>query len=336
MSTPKQSSVIYGDAPFIEDMGVLTTLCLLHDEVILVGGKPLDEHLNDYWERSNAKGDGTTPTVVEQIFQVLLPEKAVSFLSPSDVEARFPGCGDTELPGINGFETKDINGKSSLVVNADVKSLNHVSRLVLAGFSNGPRTVSTVLRDATLISAAIKSELPIVCEKAHISLNPSATRVSVVANFLAHRTLQKLALPELRAYHAEDILEARLKLKDELGEFKAGILELVWLLHQRNDISGDLRGIGFDCELLIETKISASISSLEHAIAKHESRVIRRILKTTGGALLELGKSLLTPSMAGALLGGSGALMKVSEGMEAQAPAIQIASFVYKAREKKF
>lgn len=336
MTVPNLSSVIYGDSPFIEDMGILTTLCLLHDEVILVGGKALDEHLDDYWQRSNAKGDGTTPTVVEQIFQVLLPEKAVSFLSPSDVDARFPGSSDTELPGINGFERKDINGKSSLVASIDVDKLNHVSRLVLPGFANEPRTLSSVLRDAVLISAAIKSELPIVCEKAHISLTPSATRVSEISNFLAHRTLQKLALPELRAYHAEDILEARLKLKSELDEFKAGILELVWLLHQRKDISGDLRGLGLDCDLLIETKISAALYSLENAIARHESRVIRRILRATGGALLELGKSLLAPSMASALVGGSGALMKVSESLDAQAPTIQIASFIYKAREKNF
>ena len=152
MSNLKQSSVIYGDSPFIEDMGVLTTLCLLHDEVLLFGSKPLDEHLNDYWERSNASGDGTTATAVEQAFQVLLPEKAISFLSPSDVEARFPGSNATELSGIDGFETTEVNGKTSLVPKIDVKNLSHVSRLILAGFTNGPRTVSSVIRDASLIS----------------------------------------------------------------------------------------------------------------------------------------------------------------------------------------
>lgn len=336
MSNPKQSSIIYGDSPFIEDMGVLTSLCLLHDEVLLFGSKSLDEHLNDYWDRSVLSEGDPTPTVVEQAIQVLLPEKAISFLSPSDVEARFPGSDATELPGIDGFERMEVDGKSSLIVKTDVKNLNQVSRLILAGFSNGPRTVSSVMRDASLISAAITSKLPIVCEKSHISLAPTATRVSEVANFLAHRTFKKLALPELRAYHAEDILEARLKLKGELAEFKAGILELVWLLHQRSDLAGDLRGIGHDCDVLIETKITAAISLLEQAIAKHESRAIRRILKATGGGLLELGKSLITPSISGALVGGSGALMKLSESMEAQAPSIQIASFVYKAREMKF
>ena len=336
MSNLKKSSVIYGDSPFIEDMGVLTTLCLLHDEVLLFGSKPLDEHLNDYWERSNASGDGITATAVELAFQVLLPEKAISFLSPSDVDARFPGSNATELAGIDGFETMEVQGKTSVVAKVDENNLSFASRLILAGFTNGPRTVSSLIRDASLISAAIQSELPIVCEKAHFSLAPTATRVSEVANFLAHRTFQKLALPELRAYHAEDILEARLKLKGELTEFKAGILELVWLLHQRNDLSGDLKGIGRDCDVLIETKIAAAVSSLEQAITKHESRAIRRILRATGGVLMELGKSLISPSITSALVGGSGALMKLSESMETQAPSIQIASFVYKARERKF
>jgi hypothetical protein len=336
MNSLKQSSVIYGDSPFIEDMGVLTTLCLLHDEVLLFGSKSLDEHLNDYWEGSNATVEGTAATAVEQAFQVLLPERAVSFLSPSDVEARFPGSDAIELPGINGFQTTEVHGKTSLVANVDVKNLSPVSRLVLAGLKKGPRTASSLIRDASLISAAVQSELPIVCEKAHFALSPTATRVSEAANFLAHRTFQKLAIPELRAYHAEEILEARLKLKGELVEFKAGILELVWLLHQRNDLSGNLKEFGRDCDVLIETKITAAISSLEQAIAKHESRAIRRILKATGGALMELGKSLIAPSIIGTLVGGSGALMKLSESMETQLPSIQIASFVYKVRERKF
>ena len=54
------------------------------------------------------------------------------------------------------------------------------------------------------------------------------------------------ALPDLRAYRAEDILEARLKLKGELAGFKAGIRDLVWLLYERNDLSGNLMGIGHD------------------------------------------------------------------------------------------
>lgn len=336
MSTQKQSSVIYGDSPFVEDMGVLTTLCLLHDEVLLFGSKPLDEQLNDYWERSTARANAATASPVEQAFQVLLPEKVISFLAPSDVEERFPGSDATELPGIDGFETTEAHGETSFVARIDAKNLNLVSRLVIAGFKKGPRTVSSVIRDAALVSAAVQSQLPIVCEDAYVALAPTATRVSEVASFLAHRTFRKLALPELRAYHAEDILEARLKLKGELIEFRAGILELVWLLHQRSDLSADPKEIGRDCDVLIETKIAAAISSLEQAIAKHESRSIRRILKATGGALVELGKSLITPSMTGVLVGGSGALMKLSESIETQTPSIQIASFVYKARERKF
>ena len=260
----------------------------------------------------------------------------ISFLSPSDVESRFPGSNTTELSGIDGFESKVIDGKTSLVVKTDIKNLNQISRLVLAGISKEPRTISSVIRDASLLSAAITSELPIVCEKSQITLKPTPTHVSEVATYLAHRTFQKLALPKLRAYHAEDILEARLKLKGELAEFKAGIRDLVWLLDERNDLSGNLRGIGHHCDVLIETKITAAILSLEQAMAKHENQRIRRILKRFGTASVEIVRSNIVPSIAGALIGESSALMKLSESMEARAPNIQIASFVYRARERKF
>ncbi|OQW75590.1 MAG: hypothetical protein BVN35_08015 [Proteobacteria bacterium ST_bin11] len=336
MSNRKPSAVIYGEAPFIEDMGVLTTLCLLHDEVLLFGSKSLEEHLNDYWDRSDARRNGASSAVVEQLFQVLLPEGVISFLEPADVETRFPGGYHIELPGIEGFDTVVIDGKPSVVMKADAKKLNHVSQLILSGLADGQRTVSSLLRDVNIISTAVGTGLPIVCEHAHIAPNPSTTRVSEVANFLSHRTFQKLALPELRAYHAEDILEARLKLRDSREEFRVGILELVWLLHQRNDLSDDLSKLGHDCDVLIETKITAAISMLEQAIQKHESKAIRRILRAAGGALVELGKSLIAPSIPGVLVGGSGALMKLSESMEAQQPSIQIASFVYKARKREF
>ncbi|KVT23035.1 hypothetical protein WK48_23315 [Burkholderia ubonensis] len=134
----------------------------------------------------------------------------------------------------------------------------------------------------------------------------------------------------------DDILEARLKLSGELRDFRSGIRDLVWLIHERIDISGDLRGLAKECDTLIDTKIWAAISNLERAIASHESKKIRRILKTTGGALLEVGKTLLAPTIGGTLLGGSAALLKVADGLDTTPATVQIASFIYKAREKKF
>jgi len=223
-----------------------------------------------------------------------------------------------------------------VVVKGDVKKFNNITRLIIGGFKKEKRTVSDVIRSGSLVSAAVQTGIPIVCSQAHITLKPTTTRVSEVATFLSHKTLQKLVLPELRAYQTEDILEARLKLKAELQEFRAGILELVWLLHQQHDISGDLRGLGADCEILIETKIAGAVLSLEQAIASHKNKKIRRMLKVAGGALLELGKSIVAPSLPGLLMGGSGGLLKVAESMDTQLPKIQIASFLYKIREKDF
>lgn len=336
MVTNNKSKVIYGDSPFVEDMGVLTTLCLLHEEVLLFGWKPLDQQFDDYRRKLNTQG-ATELAVVEDILQLLIPEGVIIYHSPKDVATKFLGSDEIEFPGIEVCEETEINEeKCRLVLKADIKNFNHLTWLVMKGLKKGKRTVASVIRDASLISAAAQSAIPIVCEHSHITLAPSVTRVSEVATFLSHRTFHKLALPELRAYHVEDILEARLKLKAELQEFRAGILDLVWLLHQRNDLAGDLRGIRADCDILIETKIAGAVLSLEHAISTHKNKKIQRILKATGGALLEFGKSLIAPTLPGLLMGGSGGLLKLSESIDTQLPQIQVASFLYKVCEKKF
>lgn len=336
MNRAKNSSVIYGDAPFIEDMGVLTTLCLLNDEVLLFGNKSLGDHLEDYWAKGITLSNGDSQSVVEQTFQILQPEGVVSFLSPADAAARFPEMDDLEIPGIDGVETINKDGKSSVALKINKGELNNFSKMVLHGTKKGQRRVSDLIRDISLFGTAVKSGIPIICEYAHMTLTPSSTYVSEVASFLAHKTVQRLALPELRAYHAEDILEARIKLKSEILEFKASILDLVWELHKRVELNGDQRSLFKECDILIDTKITSAILQLENAISSHENNKIRRILKTTGGVVIELGKSLLTPNMAGALMGGSSALLKLAESMEKQPPTMQVASFIYKVRDKRF
>lgn len=335
MRGTEKSRVIYGDAPFVEDMGLLTTLCLLNDEVLLFGKTTLDKQLDEYWVRHSGQ-DSVEESIVSQTFQSLLPEGVVSFYSPSDIESQFPGTDELDLPGIDGLETLEVDGKSVLRLKVNAAKLNDFTRTLLRGFNAESRTVSSLRRDVSLLSVAAQVGLPIACTSAQIALSPSSTRVSEIASFLERRTFERLALPELRAYHVDDILEARLKLRGELQEFRAGIRELVWLLHQRVDISGDLRGLAKECDILIDTKIWAAVSTLEKAIATHQSKKIRRILKTTAGALLEVGKSLLSPTVAGPLLGGSAALLKVAEGLEVSPPTLQIASLVYKVREKDF
>lgn len=335
MTDSKKSCIIYGDGPFIEDMGVLTTLCLLHDEVLLFGSKPLKEHLDEYWGAESGTAEGDVPSIVEQTFRDLYPEGVVSFLAPSEVSTRFPGADDMELPGVEGVQPAQVNGKDVLMIKTDPGKLNELSKLILRGVNPGIRTARDLLRETSMIGAAHTSGIPIVTQRAQINLLPSSTRVAEAATFIAHRTLQRLALPELRAYDAGDILEARAKLKDELAEFKAGLLELVWALHQKSDLGGDFRELSHQCDILIETKISSAVSQLERAVANHESMKIRRMLITTGAALLELGKALLTPGYSSALLGGSGAVLEIAKRMETPAPTMQVASFIYRVREKR-
>jgi hypothetical protein len=333
MTAQEKSRIIYGDAPFIRDMGILTTLCLLHDEVLLFGTKSLDQQMEDHFQGADTSQDNDK-ALVEKMLEVLVPEGILSFYAPSDVTTAFPNSDELQLSGILGIEEVDIDGKKSMLLKIDDAKLNDFSRVLLRGFATGQRTVSTLLRDTSVISAAFTANIPIICEKAHIAVNPTPSKVSEVATFLSHRAFQKLALPELEAYHPEDILEARLKLNNELQEFRAGILELVWLLHQKVDIGTNLQSLGRHCDVLIDTKIASAIRQLENAIEAHNDKRIRRILKVSGGALLELGRAFVSPSLSTGLLWGSSAILKVAEGLETKQPSIQVASFVYKVKNR--
>lgn len=328
-----QSTIIYGSSPFIEDMGVLTTLCLLHDEVLLFGTCSLEEQLGKYWDANQEQPK--SDSVIEQIFQVLEPEKLVTFMSPQDAMDRFP-TSNVKLDGILNVEQTEINGKKSIYLNVDEDKLSPLSKMILNGTTTSQRNISSFVRDLNVFSTAYTSNIPIISTAEHFTINRSDTNVSAVANYIAHQTLEKLALPQLRAYHAEDILEARVKLKSEFIEFKAAILDLVWLLHQKIDLDENLSKLPKECSILIDTKIRSSMLLLESAISTHKSSAIRRLLQTSGNVVLELGKSLVSPSISSALLGGSAAVLKATETMDMQQPSNHIASYIYKVREKAY
>lgn len=330
-----RSRVIYGDSPFIDDMGVLTSLCLLHDEVILIGNGSLDEELGSYWNGLGERIKDAAPTVVEQAVQFLLPESVVSYYSFfdakvlwSDDEIRKRGLGI--CPG--GFD----EGEKKLILYADPARQDSVTKILTGRISDGPPTISALLRDLTVLSASVGSRIPVLCKGGCIIPTASRTFVSEAADHLASVAVRALVLPELEAYNAEDILEARLKLSVDLQAFRAGILDLVWLLYERSGLIDDLSKFQRDCEVLVSTKLVAALSSLEAAIQSHQNKWIRRILKTTGGVFMELGKASLGGGLPGLLLGASGAALKISEHMEASSPTVPIASYLYKIREKNF
>ncbi len=328
-----RSRVIYGDSPFIEDMGILTSLCLLHDEVILVGNNSLDEDLGSYWDGLGERAKDAVPTVVEQAVQSLLPESVVSYYSLSDAKGLW---GDDEFgkrklgisPG--GFD----DGEKKVILYADPSRQDDVTKILLGGISDGPRTVSAMLRDLTILGASVGARIPVLCKGGCIILTPSRTFVSEAADHLASVAVRALVLPELEAYNAEDILEARLKLASDLQAFRAGILDLVWLLYERSGLIDDISKFQRDCEVLVSTKLVAALSSLEAAIHSHKNKGIRRILKTTGGVFMEIGKASVGGGFLGLLLGASGAALKISEHMEVSSPTVPIASYLYKIREK--
>lgn len=329
-----RSRVIYGDSPFIEDMGMLTSLCLLHDEVMLIGNNSLDEELESYWEGLGERAKNSSPTVVEQAIQILLPESVVSYYSASDAKELWDDDFGKMNTGISFGEFDD--SAQNIPMYLDPLQQTDLTDLLLNGISGGSRTVNAMLRDVNILSVSFGSRIPILSKGGCIVPVRSKTFVSEAANHLANVAVRALVLPELEAYRAEDILEARLKLAADLQAFRAGILDLVWVLYERSGLIDDLAKFHRDCEVLVSTKLVAALSSLEAAIQSHQNKGIRRILKTTGGVFMELGKASLGGGFPGFLLGVSGAALKVSEHMEASSPTVPIASYLYKIREKNF
>ncbi|WP_150141540.1 hypothetical protein [Candidatus Enterovibrio escicola] len=329
------SKVIYGDSPFIEDMGVLTTLCLLHDEVLLFGSYSLGGQFDKFWSQIDENSSPESVKVVEQVFQYLVPEGVVKFFSPN-AALEYYSISTVELDGIESIGKTQAGNKKTMSVIVEEEKLSPLSRLILKGVGSDKKVVSSFLRDVILFSVAHSAKLPVVLDGTQHSTNPNKDTVGFAAGYLSHKALEKLALPQLRAYHVEDILEARIKLKNEFFEFKAAILDLVWLLHQQANLYEDIDSLPKHCEILIDTKVKSALMLLESAIGAHQNKSIRRILQPTGNVILELGKSLISPDISASILGGSAAILKATESIGGNEPTNHIASYIYKLRERKF
>lgn len=148
-----------------------------------------------------------------------------------------------------------------------------------------------------------------------------------LAATLAQSAICQLALPDVRAIHVEDILEARTELKDELLEFRAGILKLTWLLYQRVENKNDLEQIRQEAGTLVNTIIKGSLLSLENRMRRHKKKRIRRMLFGTGRVLVDAG-TLSLASLGKIFLKIAGEVNSVKP------PEDQVATYLYRLKGK--
>jgi hypothetical protein len=164
--------------------------------------------------------------------------------------------------------------------------------------------------------------------------NPD-TLAEQLSEVLATTAIAQLALPEIRPSHVDDLLEARTALRDELLEFRAGILNLTWLLHQQIKGENDLTEIRQEADMLVSTKIKAAMLSLEHRMRQHENKRIRRMLFGTGRVLVDAAKLLLPGGWQEKLItGGKALLQTATEINSSNPPEDQVATYLYKLKRQ--
>ncbi|MCX5643466.1 MAG: hypothetical protein NTZ17_02100 [Phycisphaerae bacterium] len=159
----------------------------------------------------------------------------------------------------------------------------------------------------------------------------SSSPDKLLSEVLATAAISQLALPAIRPAHVDDLLEARTALRDELLEFRAGILDLTYLLHQQVKGENELTQIRHEADVLVNTKIKAAVLSLEHRMQQHEKKRIRRMLFGTGRVLVDVAKLFLPGGWREKLMAGGKTLLQAAIEIDsAKLPEDQVATYLHK------
>lgn len=315
----------------IPDAREVTSLCLFHDRVVLCSflctkDREFQKRLLSTWQGK--------PEYEERIVFInkieFLARQNVIRLIPADefvsVQNDFAKSGKAILPiellnrfrnfvkiGCAGIKNKDDGEQYAKMVEALDLSEEIVSYQASSAYNHPIITNEIYLRD---------------------SYNKTASTETLTER-LAQSAICQLALPDVRAIHVDDLLDARKELKDELLEFRAGILKLTWLLHQQIQNKNDLEQIRHEADTLVDTVIKGSLLSLENRMKQHKKKTIRRMLLGTGKVLVEATKLFLPSGAAEKMIsGGKGLLQLAAEIDSAKLPEDQVATYLYKLRGK--
>jgi hypothetical protein len=171
------------------------------------------------------------------------------------------------------------------------------------------------------------------CFPLHMTTGPS-TSSRQMCDILARSAICQLALPGVEPAQVDDLLEARSSLRDELLEFRAGILRLTWLLHQQIRNKNDLDEIRQEADVLVDTEIKAALMSLENRMRKHKDKRIRQMLFGTGRVLVDAAKLFLPGGIQEKLMAGGKSLLQLATEIDSvKPPEDQIAIYLYKLKK---
>lgn len=249
----KDNSIIYEPDFIILNNGLLTSLCVYFDELILISNDNIDEELckiadekkPNYIEKSNYINESLNPLVKEGV---------ITLYDTDEISSLCPKSCNIELGEID----IKVNDKECFF---NIKSLsnNKISRAIIERLQTKKCTVGELIRLINVYTLSTEYNIPIIRDY----VSSAGYNANNLSDMLAIKTLCKLGLPRINATKVEDILKVRNELKDELTEFRAGILDLTYLLYQSmKGTSQDIIDINKEMDMLIDTKIRSSVISL--------------------------------------------------------------------------
>jgi hypothetical protein len=163
----------------------------------------------------------------------------------------------------------------------------------------------------------------------------SCSSAEQLSDVLGTTAISQLALPRIGTTHVDDLLEARDRLKDELLEFRAGVLSLTWLLYQQVKNKNDLNEVRQEADVLVNTTIKAAVMSLETRMRQHENKRIRRMLLATGRVLVEAAKMFLPSTWQERLIAGGKTLVQTATEIDSvKPPEHQVAAYLCKLKRQ--
>lgn len=266
----KKNQIIYEPDFIINSQELLTSLCVYFDELILVSRDSLDKE-EDKIMSTKAPGYQSKLAFIEHTLRPLLTEQVITLYDNNSILDRTPKSSNIDLGDIDVIQHND----EKVIVKINSLTNNKITRAIFEKQKHSSLTVGELLRLIDVYSLSMEYNIPV----ATLSSNQRIKNFNAnsLAYSLALKTLCTFALPQLSAPTPDDIIDIRNNLKDELIEFKAGILDLTYLLYQT--ISTDsIKGLNQEMEFLIDTKIKSSVMSLEHKIATNKRKSFSNII----------------------------------------------------------
>ncbi len=279
------NSIIYEPDFIILNNELLTSLCVYFDELILISNENIEAELCKIIEKKDIKYIEKSRYIKNTLIP-LSQEGVITLYNDAEINNLCPKSMELELGEI------DITQVDNKVL-FNFKSLadNEMTKAVVNKFSLGNYKVADLKRFVNVCSLSLEYNIPVIRD----DIGEALCDTKSIADLLAIKILCKLALPRMSATNPEDIIKIRRELKDELIEFRAGILDITYLLYQSiKNTPKNALDINREIDILIDTKVKAAIMSLEHKIYSNKKNKFSNLILHGGkflisGALLALG-----------------------------------------------